>query len=113
MTNPREHDPRFPDRPQHEDFYLLSEIVQEHDQQAEVTSADVFKIAGVDQESAIYTITQRLGLFTEKRGIRLNREAALAGMGMWLDGFAAGVAFNQRRNSDTETGNAGDKEGSS
>jgi hypothetical protein len=106
MHDPREIDPRFPDRPQHEDWYLLSEVIQENDAKAEQASADVFGIAGVDQASAIYAIKQRYLRMTA-----VDRDPAVVGMGLWLDGFAAGVAFNQRRSSGTEAGTAG--EGSS
>lgn len=120
MADPRQRDPRFPDRPQHEDFYLLSEVVQENDRLAEQASADVFKIAGVDQASAIYMIQGRLDRFLDSRGAHRTQAVLVPSMGMWLDGFAAGVAFNQRRtgeleskvaNQAAETGTAG--EGSS
>ncbi len=106
--DPRKKDPRFPDRPQHEDYYLLSEVIQDNDEQADQASSDVFKIAGIDKESAIYAMRQRVRMLADKRGIPVTVDIAVIGLAMWLDGFAAGVAFNQRRTSGDETGTAGE-----
>lgn len=101
--------PEFPDRPDHEDFRLLSEIVQLADQAAEA-GTPVFDIVKVDEASVTYTIEQRI-MRTEQAIGRVSRGIASLLGSMWLDGFNAGIEFNQRRTSGTETGTAG--EGSS
>ena len=95
MPDPRARDPRFPDRPTHRDFIRLSEIVQAHDDRAEIRGENPFAIAGVDEESIRYFIENRLGVMQQALDIRLPMKTAL--MALYLDAFALGQRFTQER----------------
>lgn len=96
MTDPL-NDPRFPNRPQHEDFWRLSEIILQLDAEAQATgvidiSDVVQKLVGADLDSIHYMAVQRALFIRGAAG--LGTEQMAAG---WIDGFLAGVLFQQRR----------------
>ena len=95
MPDPRERDPRFPDRPTHRDFIMLSEIVQAHDDRAEVRGENPFAIAGVDEESLMYFMRNRMAIFQQRLGLLPIPLPSL--MALYLDAFALGQRFTQAR----------------
>jgi hypothetical protein len=83
----------FPNRPDHPDFWLMAECVQDVDAAADDGIAMERIIGKVDMNSLAYMASQRalrLG-----RGVDPRVTAAI-GAG-WLDGFMAGVNFQKRR----------------
>lgn len=96
MVDPRIPDPRFPDRPRTEDFYLLSEIVQELDAAVDLTDAKdeayLAKIAEfIDPEALQYLAIRRAMLVS-----RLRECTAGVAAGM-INGFLLGAAFERRK----------------
>jgi hypothetical protein len=92
-------DPAFPDRPDHQDFRVLSRIIQqmdydgEHNEDQNVVESLI--PSGVDVESVIYMAKQRA-----RRGEELfTKEASFYSKAviMWLDAFTAGVKFGRER----------------
>lgn len=94
MPDPRERDPNFPDRPTHRDFVRLSEIVQAYDDRAEIRGESPFAIAGVDEESLIYFMKNRLGVASQRMHRDLTQPRFMA---LYLDAFALGKRFNEER----------------
>lgn len=90
MPDPRERDPRYPDRPSHPDFVRLSTAVQNHDAMAEQMGVSPFAILGVDEESFTYFLTNRMGIVSERmhRDFTNPRFAAL-----YMDAFALGKRY--------------------
>lgn len=95
MPDPRERDPRFPDRPTHRDFIRLSDIVQAHDDRAEIRGENPFAIAGVDEESIKYFMQNRMAIFQQRIGLLPIPLPSL--MALYLDAFALGQRFTQAR----------------
>lgn len=76
-------DPRFPDRPQHEDFWIISQALRDHDAAADAGKfKDLFKDI-VDMNSLNYAAFQR--------SLRIG--AGSGGAALFMDGFMAGYAF--------------------
>lgn len=96
MPDPRERDPRFPDRPTHPDFIKLSEVVQEYDDRAENKGEDPFALTGVDEESLLYLIRNRFGIFGQRTDReRWFEEHEMFLMALYLDAFALGAAVTR------------------
>jgi len=80
-------------RPDHDDFWLMSEVVLDLDAAADDRIAMERIIGGIDLPSLAYMSTHRvvhgLGM------VKANPVAALGGA--WIDGFMAGVNFQKRR----------------
>lgn len=89
-------DPRFPDRPQHPDFWRLSSALTKADGDATEGDKSVEEIVGVDGQSLVYVANNRVGMGVVAHG-SLTRTVAV---GLWIDGFQAGKAFFESRNSD-------------
>lgn len=102
MVDPRERDPRFPNRPQHEDFYLLSEVVQDIDNRA-VTEVDPFEMIGIDENSITYLADERCAMAIEK----MMREGGPGAPGniaillkmIYIDAFALGKLYTEKKQS--------------
>lgn len=92
MTDPLQ-DPRFPGRPQHPDFWRISEIILQHDGDATEGGKGLDEIAAevpVDPASLLYHARQR--------ALRmLGGGAPTAMVTMWLDGFLAGARFGKQK----------------
>lgn len=106
--DPRERDPRFPDRPTHEDYITLSELVQATDREAEVEHRPIPEIVGVDMPSILYFIENRLGTLSNRlmqeagpadrgRLISLNLPKNPMFMSIYLDAFTLGKRFAETR----------------
>lgn len=104
--------PEFPDRPDHPDFRLIAEIVQDIDAQAEL-GVDIATLTEADLPSVVYLADNRLFILSGKTGWyqSMSPTLRLKLIGFYLDAFTIGVSFGKRRTSGTETGTAG--EGSS
>lgn len=87
-------DPRFPDRPQHPDFWRMSEVVLGQD--ADSGAKTLEEVVGdlVDFPSLEYMAAQRAAQL--RRHSHLSEQAAIAAMAAWLTGFAAGAEFQRR-----------------
>jgi hypothetical protein len=95
-------DPRFPDRPNHPDFWLLSEIAIEHDNLArELDLAGLFD--GVcDLKSLEYLCWQRSAMVVRKLlGVHLPADGVhrihIALSAAMLDAFYQGFEFARRK----------------
>jgi hypothetical protein len=95
MSDPL-NDPRFPKRPQHPDFWRISEVVLQNDgasaegkQPLEETVKDT-----VDLESLTYFAMQRGGMACQRA--RLPESLAPVLGSIWIDAFMAGAKFQQR-----------------
>lgn len=83
----------FPNRPDHPDFWLLSETMVDIDSAADDgTSADRVLNPMVDSSSVMYAASQR-GL----RAHRMLSGGRTAFAAAWLDGFMVGALYRQRR----------------
>lgn len=85
----------FPNRPTHDDFWLLCEIVQDYDSAAD-DGATVEQLVNpvVDLESLLYTAEQRA-----LRASKALRDPFLALQAMWLDAFIVGALYQKRKQS--------------
>lgn len=89
-------DPRFPDRPQHPDFWRLAAQVKMMDRESDLASAEIgdqaLVLDGVDDHSVAYMAQQRVmrarALIEPEDGNTTGREGVL-----WVDGFIAGKRF--------------------
>lgn len=85
-------DPRFPDRPQHPDFWRMVGIVNYLDGEALEGGRDPEKIVGeyVDMDSLIYLAKQRV--------LRLRGHIdPAAGLALYMDAFAVGYKFHEEK----------------
>lgn len=82
MSDPL-NDPRFPGRPNHPDFWRLSSAVLKLDGQSTDKEFPEIMAPLVDVASLTYMATNRVSRFPV-------HPAAV-----WMDGFAAGVVFQQ------------------
>jgi hypothetical protein len=89
-------DPRFPKRPQHPDFWRLSDAILEQDGRAEEGGEDVFTIADVDGDSIAYVAQQRAALLTRAYGVAVTRDVAVLLMSAYIDAFTLGRAFERK-----------------
>ncbi len=90
-------DPQFPNRPQSQDFDMMSEAVQKLDAAVDsgLTPEDIFTLAGVDSRSVTYMAAQRCmraGVAPDEDNI----QTAAA----WVDGFVLGTWFARLRASE-------------
>lgn len=89
-------DPRFPKRPTHPDFWRISEVVLQHDGEADEGNQSMGEIVKdtVDLESLTYFAMQRAGMTCQRSGLP---DALVPVLGsVWLDAFMAGARFQQR-----------------
>jgi hypothetical protein len=95
--DPRKRDPRFPDRPTHEDFVVLSEQVQRIDHEAEVDHVPLPEIVGVDMESLLYLLRQRMGLMIQRTGRSNIDPMDPMLMAIYMDAFTLGKRYAEAR----------------
>ena len=89
------YDPAFPDRPQTEDFDLMSEAVCAIDRAVDsgMDPEDIFALAGVLSRSVTYMAQQR----AMRAGINVEDNVQTAAA--WVDGFVVGAMFARLRDS--------------
>lgn len=82
-------------RPDHPDFWRLSEIILQIDAQADIpgTNIDIVK-QSIDSPSATYMALQRALRIKQATGTELSLVYLSAA---WLEGLVAGIRFEQRR----------------
>lgn len=86
----------FQNRPDHPDFWLMSECVLELDAAADDGVAMERIVGKIDMKSLAYMASQRA-----LRGTGLVKFSPVAALGgSWVDGFMAGVNFQKRRSED-------------
>jgi hypothetical protein len=96
-------DPRFPNRPDHPDFWLMSEVLVAQDTQADqgVQSFDDMVNRYVDLKSLRYVAEQQAGMFIQQRGARKlvygSREVEVMIEAAFLAAFVHGVRFQIRK----------------
>lgn len=85
--------PRFPNRPDHPDFWAMSRTVLAHDDD----QTDIGEIIAryVDPESAVYMAEQRATRCAAEDRLPLWLLPTLAAV--WIDGFITGVAVERDR----------------
>lgn len=97
-VDPRRPDPRFPDRPTHPDFFIMSDVTQDHDFQSERLGRSPMGIIGVDEESFHYFLQSRLAITAQRTGLDLTNPALKALLGaIYMDAFATGKAFQKEK----------------
>lgn len=84
----------FPDRPDHPDFWKLSDVVLQHDGLTEDADFDIqAHLATVlDPDSLRYMLAARVKRSHDRSGAPALVQAQAA----WLDGFMIGVAYARR-----------------
>ena len=89
------YDPAFPDRPQTEDFDLMSEAVCAIDRAIDsgADPEDIFALAGVVSRSVTYMAAQR----AMRAGVNVKDDTLTAAA--WVDGFVVGAMFARLRDS--------------
>jgi len=93
----RHPDPRFPDRPDHPDFWALSEIICDHDRMCDESTDEesgMAKTFRADIRSVGYMANQRAARVQDLLGDATERERLVI---MWLDAFNAGQRFGEER----------------
>lgn len=80
-------DKRFPDRPQSQDFWRMSEVILRIDGASDEGGQRVEDILGVDMAALMYVIAERIKMVHDKLPPQY-REAAL-----YMDAFALGKGF--------------------
>lgn len=88
----------FPDRPDHDDFWLMAEIVQDLNTAGD-DGVDLSRIVSdIDAASLVYMAVQRTrrsqDVLTSMNPVP-DLEVFLSGL--WIEGFKAGVEFQKRR----------------
>ena len=100
LPNP---DPAFPNRPQHPNFYALSEAVRDNDayvQERGMTIREVLDEARFDFDSLRYMANQRAVMLVKGLDMKESdtSEQALANLAaIWIDAFLAGLKVGDRR----------------
>ena len=108
MTEPKV-DPRWPNRPQHPDFWRMSEALVEMDQRAE-QGEDPFAIARVNQASLVYAAQQRAVRamnIARRLDPTANGANAKAMLMLYIDAFTLGREFERRGGHQEEVRDAG------
>ena len=82
-------DPNFPNRPDHDDFWKLSQAVIDNDAAAEQLGIEYQDIVGqhVDFDSLFYMARQRC--------LRIDGTLDPAKIAAWMDGFMAAVSAEE------------------
>jgi hypothetical protein len=89
------HDPRFPNRPQHPDFWRLADAVLENDAAVEDgTGIEEFLAPYVDLPSLAYMAEQRAALYLSRAGLPVDLAPFVAAG--WVDGWIAGVKYQEK-----------------
>lgn len=91
----------FPGRPDHPDFWVLVDVVLQHDGKTENPAFDMAThLATVlDPDSVRYMAEQRVRRFVDHSNAPVEVQVAAA----WLDAFMIGVEFARRRSTERET----------
>ncbi len=86
-------------RPDHDDFWLMAEVVQDLDAAADDGVAMERIIGKIDIDSLAYVASQRISRLPNIWGTPASQQAQQAAAlgGAWVDGFMAGINFNKRR----------------
>lgn len=84
-------DPRFPDRPQHADFWSLSRIAIAGDAKIDSGKKGVHDLVSevIDLDSLVYLARQRVARFESDLDIQAKMVAAM------MDGFMLGASFQK------------------
>lgn len=88
-------DPRFPNRPDHPDFWLMAAAVNALDNASDAGVPFAEVVSEVDLDSLGYMAQQRTLRATMILAQPVPREAQV--MASWVDGFMAGMKFQQLR----------------
>lgn len=95
-------DPRFPRRPQHSDYWLISQALVDTDAQADM-GEEGGDIMGriVDPESLTYAAEERAKLMVRHAPLLHRQQTELAAM--WVDAFVAGARFQHLKSTGAQT----------
>jgi len=95
--DPRSRDRRFPNRPTHQDFIDLADVVQGNDTRAETGLATPVAILGIDEASLMYFIEQRFGTLSQATGGALPAKPDPLLMALYFDAMAVGKGLGEVR----------------
>lgn len=87
-------DPKYPNRPEHADFDLLSKVLQGQDAASE-GGQPLEDLVPIDLASGVYAARQRALRTIMHFSLPSTMEGPLAAL--WLDAFAAGHEVGRRR----------------
>jgi hypothetical protein len=95
------HDPDYPDRPQHEDFWKMSEIIRRTDaladQTEDVNILDLLTMAGIDVDSVQYMARQRVARAISRIPPPADEvERRAEDYAAWMDGFLLGYQLAKK-----------------
>lgn len=89
MTDPL-NDPRFPNRPQHPDFWRMSECILRIDGAASEGGESIEDILGADMASFMYAAQERVRMARDKVGAGTLQVLLLS---VYVDAFALGKLY--------------------
>lgn len=96
--------PGHPDRPDHPDFWRLSELILKQDADSDTIDVDVMIGAVIDRDSLIYMARQRalrsLGIETSV-GMTIRAKEIHAATALYIDAFLLGAAYQESRGGPT------------
>jgi len=97
----------FFNRPDHDDFWILSEIIIDSDEVATQQSLMDAIDGYIDLDSLVYMAQQRalraLRVETEQELIE-GKEAIAVLASVWMDAFVTGIRYEKKKNSKEDTG---------
>jgi hypothetical protein len=93
-------DPRFPNRPNHPDFWMMSKAVISLDTASDTGVSFADTVGDIDIDSLAYMAQQRALRAATILATPVTRESRI--MATWLDGFMVGVKF-QKLKDDQQT----------
>jgi hypothetical protein len=95
-VDPRDRDRRHPDRPQHQDFYDLSEVAQALDHAADLgTLTNPLDALDLDEDSLMYFLSERLGILSARTGGAFVPNPMT--MALYLDALTVGKRLGEVR----------------
>lgn len=94
----------FPNRPDHEDFRLLSSVIRVADAyMEELKDLPAVMLDVIDMKSMEYVTEQRVMMTAAKVGQRLDVMQKIFAQASWMDAFYMGYRFAQAKQAQAET----------
>ncbi len=90
-------DPRFPNRPQHPDFWRLSETAMALDGKTAESGASVSDVASpdIDVESLFYAAESRVNLMLQATGLKVPDSVQGAMVAIYISALVHGIEFQK------------------
>lgn len=90
-------DPRFPDRPEHPDFWRLVSAALKHDGDASESDKSIEEIIGelIDPASLLYMCEQRAAVMAQRMGLAPAGQAVVNAA--LIDGILTGIHYERHK----------------